>query len=60
MVENLSATVGGLRDAGSIPGLARSPRDGRATHSSFLAKRIPQREEPGKLQSIGLQRIEYD
>ena len=28
-----------------------------ATHSSILAWRIPWREEPGGLQSIGLQRV---
>ena len=29
--------------------------EGMATHSSILAWRIPRREEPGRLQSIGLQ-----
>ena len=28
-----------------------------ATHSSFLAWRIPWTEEPGRLQSMGLQRV---
>ena len=28
-----------------------------ATHSSILARRIPQTEEPGGLQSMGLQRV---
>ena len=31
--------------------------EGMATHSSILAWRIPGTEEPGKLQSIGLQRV---
>ena len=31
-----------------------------ATHSSILAWRIPWIEEPGGLQSMGLQRIRYD
>ena len=31
-----------------------------ATHSSSLAWRIPWTEEPGKLLSMGLQRIRYD
>ena len=31
--------------------------DGMATHSSILAWRIPQTEEPGGLQSTGLQRV---
>ena len=30
---------------------------GKATHSSILAWRIPGREEPGRLQSMGLQRV---
>ena len=33
---------------------------GMATHSSFLAWRIPWPEEPGRLQPIGLQRIRDD
>ena len=33
---------------------------GMATHFSILAWRIPQREEPGGLQSIGLQRVRHD
>ena len=33
---------------------------GIATHSSTLAWRIPRTEEPGRLQSIGLQRVEHD
>ena len=31
-----------------------------ATHSSTLAWKIPWMEEPGGLQSMGLQRIRYD
>ena len=31
---------------------------GMATHSSILAWRIPQMEEPGGLQSVGLQRLD--
>ena len=31
-----------------------------ATHSSILAWRIPQTEEPGRLQSTGSQRVRYD
>ena len=31
-----------------------------ATHSSSLAWEIPWTEEPGRLQSIGLQRVEHD
>ena len=34
--------------------------EGMATHSSILAWRIPQTEEPGRLQSTGSQRVRYD
>ena len=33
---------------------------GLATHSSILAWRIPRTEEPGGLQSMGLQRVRHD
>ena len=41
MVKKLVANAGDLRDVGSIPGLERSPGEGKATHSSILAWRIP-------------------
>ena len=31
-----------------------------ATHSSILVWRIPWTEESGRLQSVGLQRVEHD
>ena len=31
-----------------------------ATHSNILAQRIPWTEEPGKLQSVGSQRVGHD
>ena len=31
-----------------------------ATHSSVLAERIPWTEKPGRLQSMGLQRVRHD
>ena len=31
-----------------------------ATHSSILAWRIPQTDEPGRLQSMGVQRVGHD
>ena len=34
--------------------------EGMATHSSILAWRTPWTEEPGGLQSIGLQRVRHD
>ena len=34
--------------------------EGMATHFSILAWRIPWTEEPGELQSMGLQRVGHD
>jgi len=34
--------------------------EGMATHSSTLAWRIPWTEEPGRLQSMGLQRVGHN
>ena len=31
-----------------------------ATHSSFLAWKMPWTEEPGRRQSVGLQRVRHD
>ena len=54
VVKNLSANA---RDAGSIPGSGRSPEKEMATHLSILAWEIPGTEEPGRLQSMWLQRV---
>ena len=34
--------------------------DGMASHSSILAWRIPQTEEPGRLRSAGSERVGHD
>ena len=34
--------------------------EGMATHSSILAWRIPWTEDPGRLQSMGSQRVRHD
>ena len=48
-------------DPGSIPGSGRSPLEKEmATHSSILAWKIPWIEEPGRLQSMGSQRVGHD
>ena len=44
-------------DLDSIPGLGRSLEKEMATHSSILAWKISWTEEPGGLQSMGLQRV---
>ena len=52
--------AGDIRDVGSIPELGRSLEEDMATHSSVLAWRIPWAEEPGRLQSMGLQRVGHE
>ena len=42
---------------GSIPGWEDPLEKGMAPHSSILAWKIPQTEEPGRLQSMGSQKV---
>ena len=46
MVKKLHDNAGDARDVCSIPGSGRFPGGGMATHSSVLAWRVPQTEEP--------------
>ena len=50
------------RDPGSVPGLGRSPGEGNGKSLQYLGKywEIPWTEEPGGLQSMGLQRVRCD
>ena len=45
-----------------VPSLGQEDplEEGMATHFSVLAWRIPWTEEPGRLQSMGLQRVRHD
>ena len=47
----------GRQDLGLIPGSGKPPGEGMATHFSILALRIPWIGEPGRLQSMVLQRV---
>ena len=47
-------------DAGSIPGLRRSPAEGNGNPLQYVAWEIPWKEEPSGLQSMGSQRDSYD
>ena len=58
MVKNLPANSGDIRDAGSIPGSGRSPREGNGNPLQYCLE-YPWTEEPGSLQSIGLQRVRH-
>ena len=46
-------------DPDLIPGLCDPLEKGMAIHSSVLAWRIPWTEEPGRLQSMGFQRVRH-
>ena len=52
-----ACNVGNL---GLVPGLGRSPREENANPLQYPCLRIPRREEPGRLQSMGSQRVEHD
>ena len=60
VVKNLPANAGDAGDAGSIPGSETALEKEMVMHSSILAWRIPWKEEPGRLQSKGLQRAGHD
>ena len=51
---------GEVRETGLIPGSGRPLEEGMATHSSILVWKIPWTEEPGRLGSIGSQRVGHD
>ena len=59
VVKNLPANAGEIRDAVWSLGWEDPLEESTATHSS-LAWRIPWTEEHGRLQSIGLQRVEHN
>ena len=52
-----ACNAGNAGDMGLIPGWGRSMEEAMAAHSSILAWEIPRTEEPGGLQSMGLQRV---
>ena len=61
VVKNPPANAGDIRVPGLIPGSGRSPgKKSLATHSSILAWKIPWKEEPGRLQSIGSQKLGHN
>ena len=59
-MKNPPANAGATGDAGSIPGSGRSLKEKTATHSSILAGITRWTEEPGRLQSMGSQRVRHD
>ena len=61
MVKNPAANEGDARDVWVLSLGQEDPLElEMATHSSILAWKIPWTEEPGRLQSMGLQRGGHD
>ena len=60
MVKNLPASAGDVRDASLIPALGRFPGVGNSNPLQYSCWKIPWTEEPGRLQSIGSQRVGHD
>ena len=58
MVKEPPASAGDAGDRG--PGWEAPLEEETATHSSILAWEIPRTEEPGRLQSMGSQRVGHD
>ena len=58
--KNPPVSAGDVRNSGLVPGLGKPLEESMATQSSTLAWRIPWIEEPGRLQSTGLQRFGHD
>ena len=57
MVKNMPASAGDIKDQVRSLDQKDPLEKGMAAHSSILAWRIPWTEEPGGLQSMGLQRV---
>ena len=47
-------------DLGSIPGLGRFPGEGNGSPLQYSCWKIPWTEEPGRFQSMGLQRAGHN
>ena len=60
VVKHPPANAGDIKDTGLISGLDDPLEEGMATHSSVFVWRLPWTEEPGRLQSMGLQRVRYN
>ena len=60
VVKNPSANAGDIGEAGLIPGSGRSPGGGHGNPLQYLAWKISWTEEPGGLQSMGLQRVRHN
>ena len=58
VIKNLPANAGDAGDAGSIPGFGRSPEEGNGNPLQYSClENSTWTEDPGGLQSMGLQRV---
>lgn len=57
---NLPANAEAPGDMGSIPGWGRPPGEGNGNPLQYSCLENPMDEEPGGLQSMGLQRVGHD
>ena len=55
-----TASACNVGDPGSIPGSGRFPGEGNRNPLHILAWKIPWMEKPGRLQSMGSQRVGHD
>ena len=60
MVKQLPTNEGDAGNVGSVPESGRYPGKEMATHPSILDWEISWRGEPGRLQSVGWQRVRHD
>ena len=60
VVKNPPANAGDIRDVVQSLGWEDPLEDSMATHSNILAWRIPWAEKPGRLQSMGPQRVGHE
>ena len=60
VVKNLLVNAGDVRDVGSVPGSGRSPGGGNGNPLQYSYLEAPWTEGPGRLQSMGSQRVGHD
>ena len=61
MVQQVKNLLSMQKKCGFDPWVGKIPlEEGTATHSSILAWEIPWTEEPGRLQSVGSQRVKHN
>ena len=60
VVKNLPANAGGSGGSSLIPGSGRSPGEGNGNPLKYSCLKISWTVEPGRLQSMGSQRVEHD